>query len=265
MIRVAVVGASGRTGQRVVATVLEHEELELVAALTHRGSSALGMDAGSLCGLEPCGVRISPLEDTSLEAVKVIIDFSLPQGLSTLLKRLGTQALVTGTTGLEATEERALRHQAQRAPVLTAANFSTGLAVLKHLVSKAASTLPDYDIEIIEAHHRFKRDAPSGTALALGQAAAQARALVLEERAVHGRHGDTPRAEGDIGFHSLRGGDIVGEHQVWMVGTGERIQLTHVVTSRNTFAQGAAKAAQWVARKGPGMYTIDDVLGLTRA
>jgi len=265
VIRVAVVGASGRTGQRVVAAVLEHPELELVAALTHSASSALGADAGSRCGLAPCGIPITPIDKTSFESADVVIDFSLPEGLANILAAIGDRPLVTGTTGLDPAQEQAVLSQAERAPVLTAANFSTGIALLTHLVSNAAAALPDYDIEIVEAHHRFKRDAPSGTALALGQAAAQARTSSLDEHAVHGRLGEAPRADGEIGFHALRGGDTVGEHQVFLVGPGERIQLGHVATTRDTFALGAARAASWVVDKGPGMYTMNDVLGLTRA
>lgn len=265
MIRVAVIGASGRTGAQVVAAVIENPALELVAALTHKASSALGEDAGLHCGRPPCGLTIGAIEEASLDQADVIIDFSLPAGLRSLLSRINTQALVTGTTGLDSDTAQALREQARRGAVLTAANFSTGVAVLKHLVSTAASTLPDYDIEIIEAHHRFKRDAPSGTALALGEAAAQARERALKSRAAPVKNSAPPSAENEIGFHALRAGDIVGEHQVWLVGSSERIQLTHVASSRNTFALGATKAAEWVASKGPGMYTIEDVLGLTRA
>jgi 4-hydroxy-tetrahydrodipicolinate reductase len=265
VIAVAVVGASGRTGEQVVAAVIENPGLNLVAAFTHSASSALGEDAGQRCGQGPCGVLISAIEDADFSAVDVIIDFSLPEGLHTLLGRITTQALVTGTTGLDANISKALQKQAQQAPVLTAANFSTGVAVLTHLAATAAAALPDYDIEIVEAHHRYKRDAPSGTALSLGEALANARQSTLEEHAVHGRHGASLRAESEIGIHALRAGNIVGEHQVWLVGSSERIQLTHIATSRNAFALGATKAAEWVARKAPGMYTIEDVLGLTRA
>jgi 4-hydroxy-tetrahydrodipicolinate reductase len=264
MIRVAVNGATGRTGRRVLAAVLADEELELIAGLTHGDSSAIGLDCGTLAGLEPCGVKVRALSAASLDSAEVIIDFSLPEGLEHLLSLLEGRALVTGTTGLSSNQESLLQKQSLTSPILTAANFSTGVTLLCHLAEQAARALPDYDVEIVEAHHRFKRDAPSGTALALGKAVAEGRSQSLATTSVHGRQGDTPRTANEIGFHAIRGGDIVGEHQVWLAGAGERIQLHHIASSRDTFATGAARAAKWLTGKTPYMYSMTEVLGLTQ-
>ena len=261
-IRVGVNGATGRMGRLVVAEVLGAEDLELVAAVTRPGSAPVGLDAGTLVGLGPAGIALTDAP-RSLADADVVIDFSLPEALEALLQVVGSAAVVTGTTGLDASTRRALDRHAQGAPVLHAANFSTGVAVLTHLVRQAARVLAEADVEIVEAHHRHKVDAPSGTALHLGRAVAAARGLQLADVADHGRHGRTGvREDGRIGFHALRLGDVVGEHSVWFGADGERIALSHSATSRSTFAAGAVRAARWLAGRPAGSYTFEQALGI---
>jgi 4-hydroxy-tetrahydrodipicolinate reductase len=197
----------------------------------------------------------------SLAGADVVIDFSTPEALAFALPFLKTTALVSGTTGLPETTHAALGDHARRAPVLHSPNFSTGVVLLRHLTELAARALPDFDIEIVEMHHRNKQDAPSGTALGLAQAAAAGRApvhLALQ----HGREGRTGiRPASQIGMHALRGGDVVGDHTVWFAGSGERISVGHAASSRTTFAAGAVRAARWLAGRAPGLYSMDDVLG----
>lgn len=264
MLQVGVLGATGRVGRLLLATVLRDPSLSLAAAITRAGSSALGIDAGTLAGLPPAGIVLSAVTDGCLDACDVVIDFSLPEGLISALPHLGSTALVTGTTGLTAAQEALLTQQATAGPVLTAANFSSGVTVLGDLVARAASALPDYDIEVVEAHHRRKIDAPSGTALYLAQRAAEARGLVLADVAIYGREGRTGvRTQPEIAIHAIRGGDVVGEHTVWLAGEGDRLLLGHVATSRETFAQGALRAARWLHGKPAGSYGMPDVLGLS--
>lgn len=260
MIRVAVIG-TGRMGRLVIGEVLDADDLELVAAFTAPGAAELGGDAGELVGRGRRGVRVTTL-DAPVDA-DVAVDFSHPSGVAAAVRGLGATPLVSGTTGLDPDAVAALDAHAARAPIVHAANFSTGVNVLLDLVARAARALPDYDVEIVESHHRHKRDAPSGTALALGQAAAAARGRALDELAVHGRSGDTgERPSGQIGLHALRLGDVAGEHEVFLAGPGERVALAHLATSRATFAQGALRAARWVVGRAPGRYHMRDVLGL---
>lgn len=263
--RIGVVGATGRMGRLVLAELIPADDLDIVAAVTHPGSVSLGLDIGALAGHGPQGRTVIAQGPGCVDECDVVIDFSTPGGLAALLDQLPERcALVSGTTGLDATLVDRLAERAQRAPVLVAANFSTGVAVLRDLVARAAAALPDYDIEIVEAHHKHKRDAPSGTALALGRAAAGARGWTLDATAQHGREGDTgPRQAASIGFHAVRGGGVVGEHQVWIVGGGERLELTHAAMDRATFAQGAVRAARWIVDQPAGRYGLPDVLGLT--
>jgi len=199
----------------------------------------------------------------SLAGCRVVIDFSLPDGTERLLKLVTTQALVIGTTGLSEATAAALSAHAAHAAVLQASNFSTGITLLLELASRAAAALPDYDLEIVEMHHRHKRDAPSGTARSLAEAAAEARQVSLAERAVYGREGEVgPRPSGEIGIHALRGGDIYGEHTVTLAGPGERLTLGHMATSRQAFAEGALQAAAWIAERPSGWYAMRDVIGL---
>lgn len=259
-LRVAVLG-SGRMGRLVIQEVLEAPDLTLAEVLTRPGSDAIGTDAGVLVGKPACGVLVEGL--TRAPQADVVVDFSLPAGLDAALDLLSGAALVSGTTGLSPETTAKLNRYAQRAPVLHAANFSTGVNLLLDLVERAARALPDYDIEVVEAHHRHKRDAPSGTALALGRAAARGRGITLEDHLVHGRQGETgERPAGQIGMHALRLGDVAGEHTVWLAGPGERVAIGHIATSRATFARGAVLAARWLAGRPAGAYRMAQVLGL---
>jgi 4-hydroxy-tetrahydrodipicolinate reductase len=239
----------------------EDSALELVGGLD-RGEESEGSDADYPV--------VETLDSAAgvLEAADAVIDFSAPEFLRGLLTErqdaLAGRALVVGTTGLGAEEEKLLDSAAERSPVLLAANFSIAVNLLSALAEQAARVLGDeYDVEIVEAHHRRKVDAPSGTALALGHAVARGREVELDEVRRDGRSGHTgERPRGEIGFHSLRGGDMVGEHRVQYIGERDRIELTHVASDRALFAAGALRAARWLAGRAPGRYTMRDVLGL---
>jgi 4-hydroxy-tetrahydrodipicolinate reductase len=259
-----ILGAGGRVGRLLIAHAADDPDLVLTRAVERPDSDLLGQDAGRLAGIDDVGVPLRPLGPGAFDGCEVVVDFSAPEAVARALPLLGDQAFVTGTTGLDGDTMDRLLDRCQTAPVLVAANFSTGVTVLLDLVARAAAALPDYDIELVEAHHRHKKDAPSGTALALGRAAAGARGLTLDAVATHGREGATgPRIDGTIGFHALRGGGIVGEHQVWLVGPGERVLLGHSAIDRATFARGALRAARWIVGRPAGRYTLRDVLGLT--
>ncbi|MCB9764897.1 MAG: 4-hydroxy-tetrahydrodipicolinate reductase [Alphaproteobacteria bacterium] len=250
-------------GRLLTAGVLGHDQLQLAAATERAGHPNLGGDVGHLCGKWHAGVALETPSPDVLERARVVIDFSLPEGTRVLVDALGGQALVVGTTGLEGADRQRLREYAERAPVVLASNFSTGVNLLLGLVKRAARLLPDYDVEIVEMHHRHKRDAPSGTALSLGRAVAIGRGQSLDALAVHGREGLVgARPDREIGFHALRGGDVAGEHTVYLAGPGERLQLGHLATSREAFAGGALRAAVWLADQPPGLYSMQDVLGL---
>jgi len=260
----AVLGATGRMGRLVVQEIAATEELALGAAVASPNSAYLGVDAGTVAGIHALGVYVAACGPGAFDGCDVVIDFSLPEGLTLALRHIGDRPLVSGTTGLEARGVDRLIAHAVKAPVLLAANFSTGVNLLLDLVERAARSLPDYDIEIIEAHHRHKVDAPSGTAYALAHAAAQGRNVTLDDVVQHGREGRTgERPVGQIGMHAIRGGGIVGEHQVWLVGMGERVLLGHSAISRKSFAQGAVRAARWVQTQPPGTWSMAHVLGLT--
>jgi 4-hydroxy-tetrahydrodipicolinate reductase len=267
--RIAIAGAGGRMGQALAEAVLATPELTLSAALDIPESPLQGTDPGAPFGRDT-GIRIGADVDAALAQADVLIDFTRPAG--TLLHlaacaRRGVAAVV-GTTGLDEAQKSALRGHAGRVPVVFAANMSVGVNVLLDLVESAARSLgPDYDIEVVEMHHRHKVDAPSGTALGLGEAAARGAGRALAQCAVYAREGLTgERAEGAIGFASLRGGDVVGEHTVIFAGTGERIELAHKATSRQNFAAGALRAAHFVAARRAagqaGLADMQDVLGL---
>lgn len=266
MIRVAVIGASGRTGRHVIAAIARAPDLVLAAALCRPGSSVVGLDAGRLAGVADLGLPLRPLDVGCFADVDVVIDFSSVDALGAALDLIEARPLVTGTTGLDEETSERLAAQASRGPVLSASNFSTGIAILRDLVARAAAALPDYDLELIEAHHRHKVDAPSGTALTLAHDAARARGLNLDSAAVHGRVGQAgPRLAGEFGIHAVRGGGIVGDHQLWLVGESERLSLGHVAISRAAFADGAVRSARWLSDRPAGRYTLADVLGLTSA
>ncbi|UCG32158.1 MAG: 4-hydroxy-tetrahydrodipicolinate reductase [Phycisphaerales bacterium] len=257
--RVTIVGAAGRMGKRVVALAGEDPAFQLSAALEHGGHPLLGRDSGDVAGVGSNGIVMRDHTDSDFD---VLIDFSLPAGTMHWLdfclhKR---RAFVTGVTGLADEHMTALEEAAVEIPVLQAPNMSTGINLLLRLAHEAARVLGDYDVEIVEAHHRFKRDAPSGTAAALLQAVCDGRET-QEAEVVFGRHGgQLDRPQSQIGMHSLRGGDNVGEHKVLFCGLGEMMTLRHRATSRDTFVRGALRAAAWIKEKPAGRYSMQDVL-----
>ncbi len=263
MLQICINGAAGRMGRRLVALVAEAGDLELAAALEAEGHKACGRDAGEVAGVGPLGV---PITTTIERSPDVAIDFSEPASAVARAAECADvdAALVIGTTGLDADQVAQLEAIARSVPCVFAPNMSVGINVLANLVRQAAEALgQEYDIEIVEAHHRFKMDAPSGTALQLGRAAAEGLGEHLDEVAVYGRNGMTgERPTGEIGIHAVRAGDIVGEHTVTFATLGERIELRHTAHSRDTFVRGALRAARYVADRPPGLYSMQDVLGL---
>jgi 4-hydroxy-tetrahydrodipicolinate reductase len=263
MLRIGVNGAAGRMGQRLIALVSEAKDMKLVAALERAGHESVGRDAGEVAGLGTLGLCIT----ADIEArPDVLIDFSAPDSAVARARECAAAgvALVVGTTGLQPNHVAALEEAARKVPCVYAPNMSVGIAVLAKLVKAAAAALgPEYDIEVIEAHHRFKKDAPSGTALKLARAAADGLGRSLDQAAVYGRHGITgERPAGQIGIHAVRAGDIVGEHTVLFGSLGEHVELRHSAHSRDTFARGVLRAARFVASRKPAMYTMEDVLGI---
>ena len=264
-IRVAIAGAGGRMGRQLIQATLGMEGVQLGAALEREGSSLLGSDAGELAGAGKTGVTVQ----SSLEAVKddfdVFIDFTRPEGTLTHLAfcRQHGKGMVIGTTGFDDAGKQAIRDAAQEIAIVFA-NFSVGVNVMLKLLEKAAKVMGDYtDIEIIEAHHRHKVDAPSGTALAMGEAIAGALDKDLKDCAVYSREGYTgERVPGTIGFATVRAGDIVGEHTAIFADIGERIEITHKASSRMTFANGAVRSAIWLKSKSNGLFDMKDVLDL---
>ncbi|MGH7013263.1 MAG: 4-hydroxy-tetrahydrodipicolinate reductase [Stellaceae bacterium] len=262
--KIGVSGCGGRMGRMVALEVLETKGMRLVGGIDAADSSHLGRDLGELAGVGSLGTKVGSDALGLFRVADAVIDFSWPAasvGHAKIAAATG-KALVIGTTGLDAAQESALKQAARKAPILWAPNMSVGINLLLELVREAASQLgPDYDIEILEMHHRHKVDAPSGTALALGRAAAAGRGVDLGKKRVAARDGVSgPRKAGDIGFAVLRGGDEVGFHQVTFAGSGETVDLAHRATSRRVFARGAVRAAQWLARKKPGLYVMADVL-----
>jgi 4-hydroxy-tetrahydrodipicolinate reductase len=263
---IVITGASGRMGQMLIKTVLESDKAQLVGAVERAGHDWVGRDVGEMMGGQPVGVTVT---DEPLEAfarAQAVIDFTAPK--ATLeFAALAAQARcvhVIGTTGMTDEEIAALEPASRHAVIVRAGNMSLGVNLLVQLTKKVAAALDeDFDIEVIEAHHHHKVDAPSGTALMLGEAAAEGRGVSLKDVADRGRDGITgARKKGDIGFTAIRGGDIVGEHDVLFAAAGERIVLRHMATDRAIFARGALKAALWGQDKNPGEYDMVDVLGL---
>ncbi len=258
-LRLAINGASGRMGSALLALLRDDARFELVHAVVAPGS---GQDGQPVFVDRADGLRYAH-DWVDAPALDVVIDFSSPSALAAALDHclLHDAALVSGTTGVDAALEGRLAHASGRLAILRAANFSLGVAVLTRLLREAAAALPGWDMEIVEAHHGRKQDAPSGTALALGQAAAAARNTSLEAAAVYSREGQTgARIQGSIGFATVRGGDIVGEHTAMLIGQGERLELVHRATDRSIFARGALQAAYWLAGCAPGQWQLDDVI-----
>ena len=257
--RIGIAGAGGRMGRLLIAEVLAGEGLSLSAATARSSNPVFGKPVAP-------GVLVTDDPAELFRASDVVIDFTLPTATSLHAALAATHktALLVGTTGLGGPEQTALAEAARATAVLVAANTSLGVVLMQSLVRQAAAALgEDWDIEIVEMHHRHKIDAPSGTAWALGQAAAEGRQVDLNSVSDRGRDGHTgARKPGDIGFASLRGGDVVGEHTVIYAGASERIELTHKASDRRIFAVGAVRAARWLAGKPPGSYRMADVLGL---
>jgi 4-hydroxy-tetrahydrodipicolinate reductase len=266
MTNVAVLGISGRVGRCLVKAIRESNDFNLTGALASPASAALGRDAGEVAQTGPVAVPVTADRGQALAKAEIAIDFTLPEALSDNLAAVARAGIpmVVGITGLDGARLVELRRFSERLPVLVAPNMSLAVNLLFGLVGRAASALPaSYDVEILEAHHRAKADAPSGTALRLGEIVAGARGGTLAEHAVHGRFGKSAaRAPGAIGFASLRAGDIVGLHQVLFAGTGETLELVHRSTDRMNFAHGALAAARWLLGRPPGFYGMSDVLGL---
>jgi len=264
-VRVAVAGAAGRMGRTLIEAVSRDTELALAAALEQAGNPLLGRTAGELAGVA-CDVKLGSDADKALAGSDVLIDFTRPAGTLAHLDacvRLH-KAMVIGTTGFSDQEKSRISDAAKRIPVVMAPNMAVGVNVIFKLAETAARILGDaYDVEIIEAHHRHKVDAPSGTALKLGDVVARALGRERAAWAQPGRHGDTgERDPKTIGFHAIRGGDIVGEHTVMFAGAGERLELTVRSSSRMTYALGALRAAKFLAGRASGLYDMFDVLGL---
>ena len=271
--QLAISGAAGRMGQTLIRLARQMTSIELMGAIEAPGHSAIGKDAGDLAGIGHIGL---PVIDDALSIIvnaHALIDFSTPEA-TVELTGLAAQARIVhviGTTALEARHLAAIDASARHATIIRAGNFSLGVNLLTQLTRLAADRLgEDFDIEIVEMHHRHKVDAPSGTALMLGEAAAQGRHAPLEEICEHGRTGKTgARQKGRIGFSSVRGGGIIGEHMVLFAGEGERLQLSHIAEDRSIFARGAIRAAEWgwnegKGNMGPGQFSMADVLGFGR-
>ncbi len=263
-IKVAVCGALGRMGRQVIETVLNRQDMLLVGAMERPDCPCLGQDIGPLTGHGPLGINLADSLALGAGGADVYIDFTSPESSLAYLDeaaRLGLGAVI-GTTGLSAGQEARLSKAAEHIPVLWAPNMSVGVSVMYKMAAAMTKMLgPDYDIEILEAHHNRKKDAPSGTALKLQQTIARARNLDREKALVTGRAGQTgERTRDEIGVLALRGGDIVGDHTVYFCGPGERLELTHRAQTRDTFAKGAVRAVAWLAGKKPGLYGIDDTI-----
>ena len=265
VIAVGVNGAAGRMGRRLIGLIVEAEDLGLACAVEHAGSPALGLDAGEQAGVGSLGVAVAQEHDLALD---VLIDFSSPEGTLAALSfcLLHKKPIVIGTTGFSDEQRGQIGSASHQIPCLLSPNMSVGMNLLFRLVAEVVRVLgPDYDVEIVETHHRFKKDAPSGTALRLAEGIAQARGQDLSEVAVFGRQGrpGERRAE-QIGIHAVRGGDVVGEHSVIFTNLGERVELVHRAHTRDCFARGALTAARFLVGQGAGLYTMADVLAGTR-
>lgn len=267
-IKLAVNGAAGRMGRQILSVIIDHDKAMLSGACDAPGQPFIGMDASLLVGAEPLHVQIEDSVKNLTHSTDVIIDFTVPEVSLSLLRSISnTQtAAVIGTTGFNSEQLEELQALAQGVPVVFAPNYSVGVTVTLALLKHAAQALgDDYDVEIIEAHHRHKVDAPSGTAVKMGEVVASALNRDLEACAIYGRQGITgARDRHTIGFETIRAGDIIGEHTVLFAGNGERVEVTHRATDRMTFAKGAVHAAVWLSDREPGLYDMTDVLGMRK-
>ncbi len=264
--KIGIVGCAGRMGRMLATQVLTTDGAELIGGSEAPGSEFIGHDVAQLAGHEAAGITVGDDARALFQASDTVIDFTVPAATAAHAQMAGETgtALIVGTTGLEPAQQDAIVQAATKAPVVQAANFSAGVNILLGLTERAAGILgDDYDIEVVEMHHRHKVDAPSGTALALGSAAAAGRGVDLESVSQRVRDGHTgPRKAGDIGFATLRGGDVAGDHTVVFAGDGERLELIHKAGNRAVFATGAVRAAMWAGGQAPGLYSMADVLAL---
>jgi 4-hydroxy-tetrahydrodipicolinate reductase len=264
--RIAVQGAAGRMGRCVIQAALAMPEIELAAAVDRWDSPELGEDVGSFIGGEDAGVTLAHDLATATDRFDVLVDFSGPDATVTALEvcRKHRKGIVIGTTGFSNEQKKLIEQAATEIPVCQSANFSVGVNVVLKLLGEAAQALGDaYDVEIVEAHHRNKVDAPSGTALRMGEVVALALGRDLRRDAVYGREGQTGVRDGKaIGFATVRGGDVIGEHTVLFLGEGESVEIAHRATTRTNFARGALRAAGWLNGRAAGSYSMQEVLGL---
>ncbi len=266
MPKIAIIGAAGRMGQALVRCAHQMPELQVTAAVEQASSSLVGKDPGLLAGIGENGLKITSDLAAAVKGADVTIDFSFHEAVPHTV-RLAAQCgkpVVIGTTGLNPDERAAVEAAAKTIPIVWAPNMSLGVNLLFALVQQAGRALGvDYDVEIVEAHHRFKKDAPSGTALRLGEKVAEGRGQVFKDVAIFGREGlGGERPRGQIGIHALRAADIIGDHTVLFATDGERVEISHRATSRDAFARGALRAATWLSGHQPGLYDMQDVLGL---
>jgi 4-hydroxy-tetrahydrodipicolinate reductase len=266
--KIGIVGAAGRMGRALVRAVVEARGCRVGGAAERAGHPLLGQDAGVLAGLDPSGIRLTADTPALFAACDAVLDFTAPAATiaHTRLAAKHGVILVTGTTGLEPADQKKIVAASKKTVIVQAPNFSVGVNLAMALVEQTARVLDDaFDIEIVEMHHRHKVDAPSGTALGLGRAAAAGRGVNLEKMSERGRDGITgARKTGAIGFASLRGGDVVGDHTVIFAGAAERVEITHKAGGREIFARGAVRAALWARGRKPGLYSMQDVLGFSR-
>src|SRR5688572_7387312 len=262
-LKIAVAGASGRMGRALIEAVLRDPEFKLAAALEQKGNPHVGKDAGEFAG-SPCGVRVDDDVAGAIGGCDALIDFTRPEGTLAHVEACGKQGvkLVIGTTGFTDAQRLEIADAARGIAIVMAPNFSVGVNVMFRLLDVAAKSLAQgYDIEIFEAHHRHKVDAPSGTALRMGEVVAQALGRNLKQSAIYGREGVTGERKDDtIGFATVRGGDLVGDHSVMFIGIGERLELTHRASSRANYANGALRAARFAMSKQSGLFDMADVL-----
>jgi 4-hydroxy-tetrahydrodipicolinate reductase len=262
--KLIVCGAAGRMGKRIVSLAIEADEFSIIAAVESQDHPDIGKDAGLVAGMQQINVK---LDSTYPDGGDVVIDFSQPAAADKTIDYCAESdaALVLGTTGLSDEQREKIKAASEKVPVIYGTNMSVGMNVLFSLVGKVASMLGDeYDIEIIEQHHRFKKDAPSGSALTLAENICKATERGFPDSLVHGREGkEVLRQEGSIGMHAIRAGDITGMHSVIFGTLGEKLTLNHTAHSRDTFARGALRAAKWLIGKGPNLYSMADVLGIS--
>lgn len=265
MTNIAIMGASGRMGRMLLEATLNNPKATLQGGFVPKFSSLIGVDAGEFIGANKANVALSAFDADSLDGVDVLIDFSLPDATGSVLDLCVAKGvpLVMGVTGLSDEQEAKLAECAKQIPIVYAGNYSTGVNLSLNLLATTAKVLGmDADVEILEHHHKHKIDAPSGTALMMAKAVANARGQTLKASAVYGREGRSKRTDGEIGIHAVRGGEIVGEHTVEFIMNGEIIEITHKAQSRLTFANGAVRAGLWLSNKPAGLYDMQDVLGL---